>query len=356
MTTSNFTKADIFGAVCIRPLSLIQEEPVRWLWQDFIPAGMLTLLAGAGGCGKSTLAFDLAATVSKGGLLPDGSRASLGNVLIWSSEDSFEHTIKPRLMAAGANLEAIAKIEGPADDYGNTTAFDPARNLDDLVWRLRELRSKGKQVDLLIIDPIVSVIAGNMHRANDVRTGMQPLINLADELDCAIIGITHLAKNTAGRNSIDRVIGSQAFSAVARLVLFAAKDEDSDRRVLTRAKSNISTDGDGYEYSIEAVTLPGDIHATRVVWGEAVTAARNILSDVEGEDAPNANSKSEHASAFLCRILADGPLPAVAVATMSLKQGIAPATLRRAREKLRIKPEKGIGDMRSGWVWVLPAS
>ena len=29
-------------------------EPVRWLWPGFLPAGMLTILGGAPGCGKPT--------------------------------------------------------------------------------------------------------------------------------------------------------------------------------------------------------------------------------------------------------------------------------------------------------------
>jgi len=38
----------------------IMARPTRWLVKDFIPLGSITLLAGDGGCGKSTITFDLA--------------------------------------------------------------------------------------------------------------------------------------------------------------------------------------------------------------------------------------------------------------------------------------------------------
>ena len=41
-------------------------EPVRWLWPGFLPAGVLTLLGGAPGCGKTTIALSVAATISSG--------------------------------------------------------------------------------------------------------------------------------------------------------------------------------------------------------------------------------------------------------------------------------------------------
>jgi putative DNA primase/helicase len=61
-------------------------------------------------------------------------------------------------------------------------------------------------VSLLIIDPIVSAVSGDMHRANDVRRSLQPVADLAAELGCAVIGITHFAKNTSGNDTTERVI------------------------------------------------------------------------------------------------------------------------------------------------------
>jgi hypothetical protein len=66
--------------------------------------------------------------------------------------------------------------------------------------------------------------AAGMHKANDVRRSLQAIVDFAAEMNCAVIGITHFAKNTPGRNPSERVLGSQAFAAFARMVLVAAKE------------------------------------------------------------------------------------------------------------------------------------
>ena len=55
-------------------------------------------------------------------------------------------------------------------------------------------------VSLLIIDPIVSAVAGDMHRANDVRRSLQAVVDFAEVHACAVIGITHFAKGGAGKS------------------------------------------------------------------------------------------------------------------------------------------------------------
>jgi hypothetical protein len=98
-------------SVILVQCSTIEAKPITWLWNGFIPQGKLTLLAGAGGTGKSTLVFSFAGTVSNGGTWPDGSRCAVPrNVLIWSSEDDASDTIVPRLMAVGANLQRVRDI------------------------------------------------------------------------------------------------------------------------------------------------------------------------------------------------------------------------------------------------------
>ncbi|WP_425497680.1 AAA family ATPase [Paraburkholderia ultramafica] len=45
----------------------IVPEPIYWLWPGYLPAGKFTAFAGPAGCGKTTIAIALAATVSCGG-------------------------------------------------------------------------------------------------------------------------------------------------------------------------------------------------------------------------------------------------------------------------------------------------
>src|SRR5277367_4487583 len=56
--------------VTIRKFSSIPKKPLQWLWQNRIPRGKITLLAGDPGTGKTTLLLDLAARLSRGEELP----------------------------------------------------------------------------------------------------------------------------------------------------------------------------------------------------------------------------------------------------------------------------------------------
>jgi putative DNA primase/helicase len=74
---------------------------------------------------------------------------------------------------------------------------------------------------------------------------VQALVDLAARHGCAVLGISHFAKGTKGSTPAERVIGSQAFVALARVVLVVAKDDATERRILARAKSNIAPDDRG---------------------------------------------------------------------------------------------------------------
>jgi hypothetical protein len=338
-------------SITVLQCSTIHAKPITWLWNGYLPSGKLTLLAGAGGTGKSTLAFNFAGTVSNGGAWPDGTRCiAAGNVLIWSSEDDAADTILPRLMAVGANLTRCGIISGAVDEDGLRCSFDSARDMD----RLRESVERIGGVGLLIVDPIVTAVTGDMHKANDVRRSLQAIVDFASEMNCAVIGITHFAKGTAGKNSAERVIGSQAFAALARMVLVTAKEEDSDRRVFTRAKSNNSVDSGGFAYTIEAGMLAGGIVATRIVWGEPLAgAARSILAEIEGDSADEGSSKLNQAKAFLLDKLKNGFVAQKELFEHAREiQGITDGTMRRAGRALSITPRKLA--MNGGWVWELP--
>ena len=227
----------------------LTPEPVIWLWPYWLARGKLHLLAGAPGQGKTTIAMAMAATVSIGGRWPDGSRCEPGNVLIWSGEDDPADTLLPRLIASGADRARCFFVSG-TQVAGELLAFNPATDMQGLE---RQALAIGG-VSLLVVDPVVSAVAGDSHKNAEVRRDLQPIVDLASRLGAAAIGITHLSKGGAGGDPATRVIGSIAFTAVARVVLVAAKvkgEEGQDRRILARGKSNIGPDNGGFEYHIE---------------------------------------------------------------------------------------------------------
>lgn len=328
----------------------LKPEPIRWLWHSWLALGKLHLLAGAPGQGKTTIAIAFAATVTSGGRWPDGSRCPAGNVLIWSGEDDPADTLLPRLMAAGGDRSRVHFVSGTRID-GELQSFDPARDLGALQAQAEQLGD----VRLIVVDPIVSAVTGDSHKNTETRRALQPLVDLATNMDAALVGITHFSKGGQGGDPSQRVLGSVAFTAVARVVLVAAKvqaeDGGADRRILARSKSNIGPDVGGYEYNLEqAEPLPG-IQASYVTWGASVKGtARELLSDPNEQDGEEKNAQTA-ACDFLKEMLQDCPVCSKDLEVQAKEAGISWRTVRRASETMGII-KKPAADKR--WYWRLP--
>ncbi|MDQ2820823.1 MAG: AAA family ATPase [Pseudomonadota bacterium] len=333
----------------------IKPLAIDWLWPGWLPAGKLTILAGAAGTGKTTLALGLGAVITTAGRWPNGAAClKRGNVLVWSSEDVADDTLVPRLIASGADLARCHFIEGIVQ-HGVSVPFDPSQDIPELHRAVERMGGAA----LLIIDPIVSAVAGDMHRANDVRRSLQAVVDFAEAHSCAVVGITHFAKGGAGKAPQDRVIGSQAFGALARMVLVTAKEEGSTRRVLARAKSNIAPDDGGVAYSLDLVTIEGGIAATRAVWDGIIEGtAREILGGVEHDD----NDEDADSRRDLERMLVDlltengGKMPAKLVKAEVSDAGYSWTAANRAKEKAGIESAKEKGTTKGGWTWFLPGA
>lgn len=336
----------------------IRPEATDWLWKGWLARGKIHILAGSKGDGKSTLAFSLAAIKSLGGQWPDSTQTIVGKVLIWSGEDGARDTIVPRLIAMGADLSNIFILSTVTERDGEKRPFDPSTDLAALESKITEIGG----VDLLIIDPFVSAITRgkNSHNNAETRQGLQHVVEFAERHNCAVLGIHHLTKGTAGRDPLDRVTGSLAITALSRIVLMTVKKKDEDDeddsgppRMLLRVSSNIGPDGGGYGYNIGLTILHDPpIEASLIKWMEAVHGdARHLMAEAE-----EVKDKSESASAlskaceFLLENLKDGPVPAKEMEKRHTDAGHAEKTIKRAKKHLKIKSYQEYG----AWKWALP--
>ncbi len=348
------TESDI-AITCAADLRM---EPVQWLWNGWLPRGMLALLAGAPGAGKSTLAMAFAATVSSGGRWPDGTRCEPADVVIWSGEDDPKRTLAPRLAAAGADLRRCHFVESTRDAEG-PRPFDPATDMPRLARVLERIRPA-----LLVLDPIVSAVTGDSHKNAEVRRGLAPVVELAEKLDAAVLGITHTNKNTSGREPWERVTGSLAFSAVARVVLFAVTNRNTEEndlppRLLARVKSNIGPDFGGFGYDIALTEAAPGIPASRVEWLQAVEGeARAIIAQAEkwNDPADGEGGELEEAKRFLRDLLADGPMGAREVKADADGAGFAWRTIHRAADALGVERKREGFGKGGVWRWSLPCA
>lgn len=355
LAPANRSSAFLAGdAVRVLRGDAVKIVSIGWYWFGYLPSGKVVLIGGAPGTGKTTLAITLAATITIGGRWPDGTRAEVGDVLIWSGEDSVADTLAGRFKAAGADMSRVHFVMGVDTERGGRP-FDPAQDFPRLV----DVAANIPDLRLIIVDPIVMAVAGDSHKNAETRRGLQPLVDFAEKSGAVVLGITHFSKGTQGREPIERITGSLAFAAVARLVLVAAKVDEANGggRVLVRSKSNLGPDGGGFKYELEQTEIQPGVTASRVAWGESIDGtARDILATAE--IVPDANEDSEEtrgATEWLRAILEPGELLKTEVMRRAAEAGFAGRTIQRARQRIGAVAEvSGFGDQKRS-VWKLPA-
>ncbi|WP_394695102.1 AAA family ATPase [Pseudoxanthomonas japonensis] len=331
----------------------VQAKPVDWLWDGWLARSMLHILAGDGGTGKTTLSLSLAAAVSQGGRLPDGTKAAQGNVLFWTGEDALAEVLIPRLQEAGADMTRVFFVRDVGEGR-ERRAFDPATDVYALEQQARRIGG----VALVVVDPIASAVAGDSHKNTEVRRGLQPLVDLGEALGAAVLGITHFSKNSSSRRATERIIGSVAFSALARVSMVTVMGKDGACRFV-RSKSNVGPQGDGFEYRIEVADRELDGKATKVssvAWGGPLYGrADELLEQVEAK-----RLQRDEACDWLYQLLKGGPITSKELKAKAADDGVAWRTVERAKEQLDVIAERqgvkgkgrGVGD----WIWRLPAS
>ena len=216
------TKPPALRTIKLTPASSITVRPVRWLEEDRLPLGTLGLLGGREGIGKTIYASTLAASITRGtlsGVYHGTPRA----VIVAATEDSWEHTIVPRLMAAGANLDLVYRVDVETAEGTDTMLSLPC----DLVALERAVRDV--QAAMVLLDPLLSRLDADLdtHKDAEVRMALEPLVKLADAVDVYVLGIIHVNKGSS-TDPLTLLMGSRAFAAVARSVLFVLTDPEDE--------------------------------------------------------------------------------------------------------------------------------
>ena len=327
----------------------IRPRPVRWLWDGRIALGTLALLAGREGLGKSTVAYTLAARITRGDLPGEHARQPKA-VLVAASEDSWEHTIVPRLLAAGADLTHVYRVDVEAD--GVVIGLNLPRDLF-------ELEDAANEVDavLLILDPLISRLGKlDTHRDAEVRQALEPLVAIADRSRFAIVGLIH--HNKSGTlDPLTLVMASKAFTAVARSVHTVVPDPDDDqRRYFGTPKNNLGpTNLPSMSFTIESHPIDtdeGTAWTGRIVWGDEV---HESIGDLLRRTIPDEDrNATDEAADWLKDYLeaSGGEADSKDAKRAGKAAGHSERTLARARTKLRITT-RSEGFPRST-VWSLP--
>ncbi|KRC58540.1 hypothetical protein ASE14_18360 [Agromyces sp. Root81] len=346
-SSENTRNSSAPGRVVLRAAADIISRRQKFLWTDRIPLGAITLFAGRGGVGKSSFAIWLAVEAQHGRLDGDlkGERVV---VLYVSVEDHWETQMKPRLIAAGADMTRFYQLSIGFTEDAETGERVP--NLpEDAPLILDAIQQQTAPV-LVILDPITSTIQGDDHKREIVRMVLDPLAKIAGETDAVVVGIMHFNKGAG--NASDKLSGSHAYRDAARAVLLFARDDDSGEIVMSQDKGNYSREIEhslAYELVDTVVELDdGDIgHVARVrIIGETTTTVAQIINRPLGETNEVAEWLADFMRASGGRVAATDGIEA------GKQAGFTESQLTRARRKSRPPIQSVKTGMGGGWEWV----
>lgn len=334
----------------LRRFSEIADVNTEWLWPGYIAFGVITLLDGDPGLGKSTLALDLAARLSRGDAMPFESegRPPVGSIII-STEDDHSRVIRPRLVAAGANLDLIHTLT--VNSEGDER--EPTISAGDLVHLSAAVRESGAR--LLILDPLVALLptGTDANKDQDVRKALGALRRFVEAEGVACVCLRHLRKS-GGDRSIYRGGGSIGIVGAARAALLVDKDPDSpdgSGRVLAVLKNNLAPLAQSLGFRLEA-SAPTE--PARIAWsGPSHHGADSLL---QANDSPEERTRVSEAREWLTEELSSGPVAEKKLREEAHALNISRRTLDRAKKDLGIPSLKfgAPGAPEQGWEWALP--
>lgn len=325
-----------------RALDSVTMRSISWLDRPLWQRSAYQLVVGRKGVGKGTYIAGLAARVTLGELYEQPM-----NVLILATEDSDEIDIKPRIVAAGG-------------DPARVHTLDEAMLLPRDVPRLRAAALGIGDVGLIVLDPIASYVRGDTHAEEPVRDATDPLNDLANELDCLLLGVRHLSEKDATKGALAAVLGASAWVQVPRAVLVVAADDEQDLLFhIAVAGGNRSARGAGRIFRIDLVDVEGlDEPITRATeTGTSAKSVDDLLGD--GDDRKRKAPKRDSARDLILAELHLEPQPlAYLKARCAAVLGSTGDTVWRAANELKAA---GIADCRNSgpgtpWLWSLTSA
>ena len=340
-------------------MSAVRAARVSWLWEGRIPLGMVTVVTGDPGVGKSTFIIDIAARVSTGSPMPGDGPASSprepADVIVLTAEDPLAQVVRPRLEAHGGALERIYALQGiRTTGEKATTYIDRPPELPHDVADIAAVVTAHRAA-LVVIDVLNAYLGDNIdtHKDHSVRRALAPLSAMAQATGAAVVVLGHLTKNRGGP-AIYAASGSIGVVGAARSVLLVGRDpKNEERRVVAVTKPNLAP----LPPSLAFTVVPDEEHGCgRIAWERDPVAlvADELVAMRPTVDADEQADRDE-AVAFLQETLTVGlRVDSKDIKRRARAEGIKEPTLHRARRPAGVRIDReGRGKDHKSW-WSIP--
>jgi putative DNA primase/helicase len=319
-------------------------EDVEWIWLNKIPLGCATWAVGQPGNAKSLMTIDIASAVTTGRDFPDGSKNMLpaSEVLMYCGEDSISKVVRPRLLAAGADLTKIGFLdrksfrEVAGDNDPTKRPLDLSQDCDTLL----ELVKQNPNIKLLVVDPITGVFGdANINKNEEANPVFEKLIDFCEASGIAFLGVLHVPKRTTN-SAIEKIAGGTAVAGSAKSAFMLSRDPDSDDKhdhLLTMVKWNYADNADGLKYKTVSATAEWKgktVKTAKIGWGEVIPEIADDVLLAQNSKKEAKDRQAGKCEAFLLTYLGSEPRRSFEVYEEAKKQGYGTSTVKRALENI----------------------
>ena len=301
-------KAQQRGKYAAHAMTGVQSENVRWLVPGIVPRGEITIVGADGGTGKGLYTAQMIAYVTAGkctGFFPEPIDTT-GNVLIFAGEDDPSSVLRPRLLAAGADISKVSYVT--ADGYYT----DTGAMLDIHESEMMQIIERANPA-LVVIDPLQQFLASNvnMSNRNEMRAAVTPIRSKARQAGFAAIFVMHSNKKAqvAGRA---RLADSSDLWDMARSVLMLGNSKNDGKVYVSHEKSSYAAQAETVLFTKESATVEG------VRTGKAVFDSTTDKKDADFvfETRVRIAQTKEDASAAIMNALAESSTASMASAQL----------------------------------------